>query len=219
MSRPSTAIRVLSRTASFRAAPLRAARSASIGTVLNQAARTQKTASGITPGHHLLLHLNNPCMRHPVQGNRQLYDSSAAFGLEIPFARLDAQLPEPKSQAFGKTEKTNPRGAVKPEMADARSANREVPDNRFFNGLPLTPRITFPIGSTTGAMKQLRNTVIRAGLGALYFSGAYFLLRPIFSGVGAVFMLHHVRPGRDGDFQPNRHLEVTPDFLRTTLTH
>jgi len=68
-------------------------------------------------------------------------------------------------------------------------------------------------------MKQLRNTVIRAGLGALYFSGAYFLLRPIFSGVGAVFMLHHVRPGRDGDFQPNRHLEVTPDFLRTTLAY
>src|SRR5215467_5274080 len=68
-------------------------------------------------------------------------------------------------------------------------------------------------------MKQLRNTVIRAGLGALYFSGAYFLLRPIFSGVGAVFMLHHVRPGRDGDFQPNRHLEVTPQFLRAVLTH
>jgi peptidoglycan/xylan/chitin deacetylase (PgdA/CDA1 family) len=68
-------------------------------------------------------------------------------------------------------------------------------------------------------MKQLRNTVIRAGLGALYFSGAHFLLRPIFSGVGAIFMLHHVRPARDGDFQPNRHLEVTPDFLRETLVH
>jgi peptidoglycan/xylan/chitin deacetylase (PgdA/CDA1 family) len=68
-------------------------------------------------------------------------------------------------------------------------------------------------------MKQLRNTVIRAGLGALYFSGAHFLLRPIFSGVGAIFMLHHVRPGRDADFQPNRHLEVTPEFLRATLAY
>ena len=68
-------------------------------------------------------------------------------------------------------------------------------------------------------MKQLRTTVIRAGLGALYFSGAHYLLRPIFSGVGAVFMLHHVRPGRHDAFQPNRHLEVTPDFLRTTLAH
>jgi peptidoglycan/xylan/chitin deacetylase (PgdA/CDA1 family) len=68
-------------------------------------------------------------------------------------------------------------------------------------------------------MKQLRNTVIRAGLEALYFSGAHVLLRPIFSGVGAVFMLHHVRPRREGAFQPNRHLEITPDFLRAMLGH
>jgi len=68
-------------------------------------------------------------------------------------------------------------------------------------------------------MKQLRNTVIRAGLEALYFSGAHVLLRPIFSGVGAIFMLHHVRPQREGAFQPNRHLEITPDFLRAMLGH
>jgi peptidoglycan/xylan/chitin deacetylase (PgdA/CDA1 family) len=68
-------------------------------------------------------------------------------------------------------------------------------------------------------MKQFRNNVIRAGLGALYFSGAHYLLRPIFAGVGAVFMLHHVRPARDGEFQPNRHLEITPEFLRAMLTH
>ncbi len=68
-------------------------------------------------------------------------------------------------------------------------------------------------------MNQFRNTVIRAGLGALYFSGAHYLLRPIFSGVGAIFALHHVRPRRDGQFQPNRHLEVAPEFLRTTLAH
>lgn len=68
-------------------------------------------------------------------------------------------------------------------------------------------------------MKQLRNNVIRAGLGALYLSGAHHLLRPILSGVGAIFMLHHVRPAREAAFQPNRHLEVTPDFLRATLCH
>jgi peptidoglycan/xylan/chitin deacetylase (PgdA/CDA1 family) len=68
-------------------------------------------------------------------------------------------------------------------------------------------------------MKQLRNTVIRAGLEALYFSGAHFLLRPIFAGVGAIFMLHHVRPSRDAEFQPNRHLEVEPEFLRAVLQH
>ena len=68
-------------------------------------------------------------------------------------------------------------------------------------------------------MKQLRNNVIRAGLGALYFSGAHHLLRPLLAGVGAIFMLHHVRPGREAEFQPNRHLEVAPEFLRATLCH
>jgi hypothetical protein len=68
-------------------------------------------------------------------------------------------------------------------------------------------------------MKQLRNNVIRAGLEALYFSGAHHLLRPLLSGVGAIFMLHHVRPARAAAFQPNRHLEVTPEFLRATLCH
>src|SRR5471032_1519245 len=68
-------------------------------------------------------------------------------------------------------------------------------------------------------MKQFRNNVIRAGLGALYFTGAHNLLRPIFAGVGTIFMLHHVRPGRDAEFQPNSHLEITPQFLRAMLTH
>src|SRR5438045_4329263 len=68
-------------------------------------------------------------------------------------------------------------------------------------------------------MKMLRNTVIRAGLEALYFSGAHYLLRPIFAGVGAIFMLHHVRPRRDAEFQPNHHLEVEPEFLRAMLAH
>src|SRR5437763_15391523 len=68
-------------------------------------------------------------------------------------------------------------------------------------------------------MKLLRNTVIRAGLEALYFSGAHYLLRPIFAGVGVIFMLHHVRPRRDDGFQPNHHLEVEPEFLRALLAH
>jgi peptidoglycan/xylan/chitin deacetylase (PgdA/CDA1 family) len=68
-------------------------------------------------------------------------------------------------------------------------------------------------------MKQFRNNVIRAGLGAFYFTGAHYLLRPIFAGVGAIFMLHHVRPSHDAGFQPNHHLEVTPEFLRAMLAH
>jgi len=92
------------------------------------------------------------------------------------------------------------------------------PANSFFSGLPLISS-----GNATGShprqMKLLRNTVIRAGLEALYFSGAHFLLRPIFAGVGAIFMLHHVRPRREGEFQPNYHLEVEPEFLRAMLAH
>jgi peptidoglycan/xylan/chitin deacetylase (PgdA/CDA1 family) len=68
-------------------------------------------------------------------------------------------------------------------------------------------------------MKQLRHNVIRAGLGALYFTGAHRLLRPLFAGVGAIFMLHRVRPRPGNAFQPNHHLEITPDFLRATLCH
>ncbi len=68
-------------------------------------------------------------------------------------------------------------------------------------------------------MKQLRSNIIHAGLEAIYFTGAHRLFRPIFAGVGSIFMLHHVRPARDAAFQPNSHLEVTPDFLRATLAH
>ena len=68
-------------------------------------------------------------------------------------------------------------------------------------------------------MKQLRSNVIRAGLGALYFTGAHHLLRPIFAGVGSILMLHHVRPAREAAFRPNSHLEVTPNFLRAMLAH
>lgn len=68
-------------------------------------------------------------------------------------------------------------------------------------------------------MKQLRSAVIRAGLEALYFSGAHVLMRPMFAGVGAIFMLHHVRPRRAGAFQPNHHLEITPQFLQAALAH
>jgi peptidoglycan/xylan/chitin deacetylase (PgdA/CDA1 family) len=89
--------------------------------------------------------------------------------------------------------------------------------NGFFSHLSLTSnRIST---AQTCLMKQLRSTVIRAGLEALYFSGAHHLLRSIFAGVGAIFMLHHVRP-RDGrEFQPNHHLEVEPSFLRAVLSH
>jgi peptidoglycan/xylan/chitin deacetylase (PgdA/CDA1 family) len=68
-------------------------------------------------------------------------------------------------------------------------------------------------------MKHFRDRVIRSGLDALHVTGIHHLLRPLLAGVGGIFMLHHVRPRRDAAFQPNHHLEITPDFLRATLKH
>jgi len=63
----------------------------------------------------------------------------------------------------------------------------------------------------------LQSTIIRTGLEALYFSGAHRLMQPFCAGIGSILMLHHVRPPRDEEFQPNCLLEVTPEFLEQTL--
>src|SRR5204862_29738 len=65
-SRPATEIRRLSRMVSLSAAVERCARSASSGSVLVQAAIAQKMTKGMTPGHHLPLHLKSPCIRVPA---------------------------------------------------------------------------------------------------------------------------------------------------------
>lgn len=64
----------------------------------------------------------------------------------------------------------------------------------------------------------MKNAVIRAGFETLYFTGAHAVLRRYFSGVGAILTLHHVRPPRPGRFQPNRLLEISPDFLDSVVT-
>jgi peptidoglycan/xylan/chitin deacetylase (PgdA/CDA1 family) len=66
-------------------------------------------------------------------------------------------------------------------------------------------------------MANLRNTVFRAGLETLYFSGAHRVLRPLLGGVGMILTLHHVRPRRKARFQPNRLLEITPQFLEGAI--
>ena len=62
-----------------------------------------------------------------------------------------------------------------------------------------------------------KTTIIRTGLETLYYSGAHMLMRPFCAGVGAILMLHHVRPARRDAFQPNQLLEVTPEFLDQTV--
>ena len=59
--------------------------------------------------------------------------------------------------------------------------------------------------------------LVRAGLEAIYFSGSHLLLRPFCAGIGAILMLHHVRPPRGDAFQPNRLLEVTPGFFERVV--
>ncbi len=72
-------------------------------------------------------------------------------------------------------------------------------------------------------MQNLKSSVIKKGLDTLYFTGAYKALASNWQGVGAIFMMHHVREGADGDhdtrFAPNGILEITPQFLDAVITH
>ena len=63
----------------------------------------------------------------------------------------------------------------------------------------------------------MKKAIIRGGLEALYFSGSHHWLRPLVGGVGSILTLHHVRPPRADAFQPNRLLEVTPQFLEAVI--
>lgn len=62
-------------------------------------------------------------------------------------------------------------------------------------------------------MLSLRTRLIRAALDAFYYTRLHRLTEPMLGGLGAILMLHRVRPAEDGAFQPNAFLEVTPDFL------
>lgn len=66
-------------------------------------------------------------------------------------------------------------------------------------------------------MSYLGPDIVKAGLRALYYSGACRLLQPFASGVGLIFTLHRVRPARPAAFAPNRILEVTPEFLESVI--
>lgn len=64
-----------------------------------------------------------------------------------------------------------------------------------------------------------RSDIIRAGLETLYYSGVYRAFERSWAGMGAVFMLHHVRPQKETfpGFHPNSCLETTPEFLDAVL--
>jgi peptidoglycan/xylan/chitin deacetylase (PgdA/CDA1 family) len=62
-------------------------------------------------------------------------------------------------------------------------------------------------------VKGRNKFIIRAGLETLFFSGAHLMMRPFTGGLGVILTMHHVRPARFGGFQPNRLLEVAPEFF------
>ncbi len=64
---------------------------------------------------------------------------------------------------------------------------------------------------------SLKTAIFKTAMESLYFSGAHVLLRPWLGGVGSIMTLHHVRPPRSGQFQPNRLLEVGPAFFERVI--
>jgi peptidoglycan/xylan/chitin deacetylase (PgdA/CDA1 family) len=66
-------------------------------------------------------------------------------------------------------------------------------------------------------MSNTSATLIKAALATIHYTGAGRALGPLTGSRGAVLMLHHVRPQSERAFQPNRILEITPEFLETSI--
>lgn len=64
---------------------------------------------------------------------------------------------------------------------------------------------------------NLRHTAFAAAFKAITLTGADRWARSISQGLGAILMLHHVRPWAGLPFAPNRLLEVTPAWLVEAL--
>lgn len=66
-------------------------------------------------------------------------------------------------------------------------------------------------------MSRQTNKLLKAALAAVHYSGAESLLAPLTQGAGVIFTLHQVSPEPPQEFEPNRILKVTPDFLEEVV--
>lgn len=73
-----------------------------------------------------------------------------------------------------------------------------------------------PESLRSASRRAVKHFLIKAGLEAAALPGAGRLF-PAAAGRGVIFTLHHVRPVRDNEFEPNAHLSITPRFLEEAV--
>jgi peptidoglycan/xylan/chitin deacetylase (PgdA/CDA1 family) len=66
-------------------------------------------------------------------------------------------------------------------------------------------------------MTRHTTKLMKAALSALHYTGVDGLFAPFTAGNGVIFMLHQVSPDVPRDFDPNRILKVTPEFLDSVI--
>ncbi|MEL7049325.1 MAG: polysaccharide deacetylase family protein, partial [Pseudomonadota bacterium] len=66
-------------------------------------------------------------------------------------------------------------------------------------------------------MSRTNTTIFKAALRAMRMTGTDTLAQPFTRGAGVIFMGHHVAPDSGLEFEPNRTLRISPDFLEAVI--